>query len=58
MKSEVFFFVLYFSMWCLVSLFLGEYEPLDYVWPKSWPYVTWGFGLLYVVTVIVIRRRG
>ena len=58
MKTEIFFLVLYFWMWMLVSLFLGEYSPLDYVWPKSWPYVTWGFGLLYVVTVIVIRRRG
>ena len=54
MKTELFFFVLYFWMWMLVSLLLGPYEISADVcrYPAAWPYVTLGFILLSVITVI------
>ena len=62
MRDEVFFFVFYFFLWMCISTFLGEYGvsiyyPKQRFYPAAWPYVTGGIVLLYIITVIKIRRN-
>jgi hypothetical protein len=61
MRPEIFFLLLYFSIWLLVSLSLGDYwvsadpaGPNNY--PPAFPYVSIGFIILYFVTIILIRK--
>ena len=62
MRSEVFFFLLYFTLWCLVSSLLGEYYvSIDsegwLIYPALFPWISGGFVVLYIVTVVFIWRR-
>ena len=60
MKTEIYFFVLYFCLWVFVSFCLGDYwvsadpvGPNNY--PPAFPYVTGSFIVLYIITIVLIR---
>ena len=61
MRSELFFFILYFCLWVFVSFCLGDYwvsaDPVgSNNYPPAFPYVTGAFVVLYIITIILIRR--
>lgn len=61
-KLSLYLLALYFSIWMFISLCLGEYvigraDGLSFTYPDLWFYVTVGFILLYLLTLIFIKIK-